>query len=264
MRGWRIVRLAALPAAGSAAGRGGLVPRRTAHAASVPPPGPGERAQGTPSMLHLVSSPAEPAPVAPSCDGPASADPLLGFAGAVAGLDALVLDAQGPELLCGLIRRGCLAAALLRGALAAASPDGSATAGPRGAGRVEACAHDLVIAAQVSAATSPEQLVRLARRTLVPSGRIVARVSEGPGSARLAQHLVRLLRLNGFIDVRTRLLARPGAGRVGAGRIVAGQPGHELLVRADLPAFALGARSWQAATALGADQAPRPLAALRA
>ena len=221
-------------------------------------------------MLHLVTSPVEAAQAAPSSGGPAAADPLLGFAGAVAGLHALVLDAAGPELLCGLIRGGCLAATSLRGGLAAPQggmsqggmfqggmfQGGTADMAPRGAGGVEACTHDLVIAAQVGPASSPEQLVRLARRTLVPSGRIVARVGEGAGAARMAQHLVRLLRLNGFIDVRTRLLARPRPGH--------SEPGHAMLVRADLPAFAVGARSWQAATALPVGHATRPLAALRA
>jgi len=155
-------------------------------------------------MLHLVStSPTPAAPLARQPDGLACDEPLLAFAEPVAGAHALVVAERGSELLCSLIRRGCLAATSLR---LAAKP--------------EAGIYDLVVAPRVTSIDCPDRLVNQAARALVPTGRFIARVIDdrvGHVSVMLAHSL----RLHGFTAVRTRIMS------------------GETLVRADQPAFGL-------------------------
>ena len=162
-------------------------------------------------MLHLVAT--SPAPVSAPGDD-AWDDSLLGFAGPVTGLNALIVAGRGPDLLCGLIRRGCLAATSLAGAAG-----------------VEACSYDLVLTPNLTAAVCPDQLIRLVRRALRPSGRLVARVADAVGGTGLAARHVRLLKLNGFMDVRTKAVPRA------------------ILLRADLPPVPPHIAAWRAAAA---------------
>lgn len=157
-------------------------------------------------MLQIASLSSAPAHrLVPPHDEAAAADLLLGFAGPVAGLSALIVAGREPDLLCSLVRHGCLAATSLRSAE-----------------HVDACTYDLVVTSQAAATDSPESLIRLARRALVPSGRLIARMVDGGGPVRLAPRYTRLLKLNGFTDVRVKVLQ------------------GEILLRADLPAFVPG------------------------
>jgi len=111
-------------------------------------------------------------------------DVLLDFAGAVAGAHALVIGERGSALLCGLIRRGSLAATLLR------SCEGT-----------EPGAYELVIAPRWTPSDRLDRLVHVARRALRPSGRLVARLSHDADGA-AALKLTSLLIENGFSAVR--------------------------------------------------------------
>jgi hypothetical protein len=102
-------------------------------------------------------------------------DPLMQAAGVIAGTHVLILGG-GPDLMCQMIRRGCLTAAALH------LTD-----------RPEAGEYDLVLAPSVRP-EEVEPLVRQARRALVPTGRLVARGQTGNATAALG----RALRLNGF------------------------------------------------------------------
>jgi hypothetical protein len=101
-------------------------------------------------------------------------DPLCRLAGDMGNARALIVAEHGLDLMCGLIRRGCLAATILR---LCDKPD--------------ADDYDVVF---VPLATSADDVVRLARRSLAPNGRLVA----GVGDATAAVALARRLRLNGF------------------------------------------------------------------
>jgi hypothetical protein len=68
---------------------------------------------------------------------------------------ALVIAERSLDLLCGLIRRGCLAATAIR---FGCKPD--------------AKDYDLVVASPGSAAFSPGRLIRQVRRALAPNGRL--------------------------------------------------------------------------------------------
>jgi len=138
----------------------------------------------------------------PSCrmDAAVGEDPLIEAAGPIAGAHILILGASGPGLLCDLIRRECLAATSLRAS-----------------DRPEAAEYDLVLAPSVTPECGLETLVRQTRRALVPTGRLVARVTNDP-AGRVSLALSRCLRLNGF--------------RVSRG----------LVLVADLPGFGLACR----------------------
>jgi hypothetical protein len=108
-------------------------------------------------------------------------DPLLRLAGETRTARALVIATQSLDLICGLLRRGCPTATVIR---PGSKPD----------------AHDysLVVASQ-AAGFQPEALVRQIRGALVPGGRLIARVPAGA----TARSFMRRLRLNGFAVTRT-------------------------------------------------------------
>lgn len=142
-------------------------------------------------------------PAAPPVpDAAPLADPLLGFAGPVAGSNALVIASDGLDLLCRLLRHGCSAATMLRPAI-----------------RPEHESYDLVLAADVTDPAQIGWLVYQVKRALVPTGRFLAAIPAASllSGEDIAGLLIRSLRLAGFVLVQSRTL-RDG-----------------LLVRADLP-----------------------------
>jgi hypothetical protein len=133
-------------------------------------------------------------------------DPLLGFAGPIAGSHALVIASNGLDLMCSLLQRGCAAATTLRPSE-----------------RAECETYDLVLAPRVVSSGQVGRLIYQAKRALVPSGRFLACVPVGLAEPDqdLAGLLVRSVRLGGFVAVRTRTLK------------------DGLIIRADLPMFGL-------------------------
>jgi hypothetical protein len=104
-------------------------------------------------------------------------DPLCRLAGDLQQAHALIAAEHGLDLMCGLIRCGCLAATVLR---PGDKPD--------------ADDYDVVFVPQVAAFPSFDHVIRLARRSLGSKGRLIAGVRDG----RAAVALARRLRLNGF------------------------------------------------------------------
>jgi hypothetical protein len=104
-------------------------------------------------------------------------DPFWRLAGELQDTRALIVAEHGLDLMCGLIRRGCLAATMLR---VGNKPDTND--------------YDVVFVPRVMALPSYDHVIRLARRSLAPNGRLIAGVSNG----REAVALARRLRLNGF------------------------------------------------------------------
>ena len=130
-----------------------------------------------------------------------SADPLLPFAGSVAGAHVLVIAPNGIDLLCGLLRQGCVAATALHLAE-----------------RPEHERYDLVLAPRIVSGACVGRLIYQAKRALVPTGRFLGCIPVGAESEQdLAGLLVRSLRLSGFVLVQTKAVATG------------------LLLRADLP-----------------------------
>jgi hypothetical protein len=157
-------------------------------------------------MLRLASTPSMPVlPLAAGTDTPE--DGLLEQVGPLAGAHVLVLGGRGAVLLGGLVRRGCLAATLLR---RNEKPDSGG--------------YDIVLVPHVADDECLDGLVHQARRALVPTGEFVARV-DGDATEFRALRLARRLRLNGLVAVRVAPLA--GAA----------------LVRASLPAFGMVGRA---------------------
>ncbi len=118
-----------------------------------------------------------------------SEDPLLDFAGPVAGSHALVISPNGLDLMCRLLRRGCAAATALRPS-----------------DRFDHESYDLVLAPRI---VQPEQVGRLifnAKRALVPTGRFLAFVPAGSADSEgdVAGLLQRSLKVGGFAAVRAR------------------------------------------------------------
>jgi hypothetical protein len=101
-------------------------------------------------------------------------DPLWRLAGDMENARVLIVAEHALDLMCGLIRRGCLAATVLH---PGDKPD--------------ADDYDVVF---IPLAPSADDVVRLGRRALAPNGRLVA----GVGNATAAVALARRLRLNGF------------------------------------------------------------------
>jgi hypothetical protein len=136
------------------------------------------------NLPMMPISAAAPLALPRPCEQADLLDPLLRLAGELRDTHALIVAEPGVELLCGLVRRGCLAATILRGGV---TP--------------EAGAFDLVLMPRIASA---EAAVRVARRSLMPGGRLVAAVRAGKPAAAL----LRRLRLNGFVGVCS--LALPG------------------------------------------------------
>jgi hypothetical protein len=104
-------------------------------------------------------------------------DPLWRLAGDLHNVRALIVAKHGLDLMCGMVRRGCLAATVLR---PGDKPD--------------ADDYNLVVVPNVSVLASVDEVIRIARRSLAPNGRLIA----GVGSPREAVAVARRLRLNGF------------------------------------------------------------------
>lgn len=113
-------------------------------------------------------------------------EPLLRLAGPLDEVHALVMAERGIDLMCALIKRGCLAATAIR---PSHKPD--------------ADGYGLVIADLTASELPPEALIRRGRAALRPGGRLIARVR----GSRHAAALARRLRLNGFRGLRTLTLA---------------------------------------------------------
>ncbi len=111
-------------------------------------------------------------------DGTDLLDPLWRLAGDMRNARALIVAKHGLDLMCGLIRRGCLAATMLR---PGEKPD--------------ADDYDVVFVPLLSSSRPADHLIRLARRSLGPNGRLIA----GVGNVKAAIALARRLRLNGFV-----------------------------------------------------------------
>jgi hypothetical protein len=109
-------------------------------------------------------------------------DPLWRLAGDLRHSQALIVARHGLDLMCGLLRRGCPAATVLR-------PGDKPDAGD----------YNLVVVPLVTALSSADAVIRLARRSLAPNGRLIA----GLGDAKAASALARRLRLNGFSALHT-------------------------------------------------------------
>ena len=106
-------------------------------------------------------------------------DPLWRLAGDLSQSRTLIVADHGLDVMCGLIRRGCLAATVLR---LGDKPD--------------ADDYNLVF---VPYLTSAEAVIQLARRSLAPNGMLVVGVQDGEAASALA----RRLRLNGFSGVHS-------------------------------------------------------------
>jgi hypothetical protein len=109
-------------------------------------------------------------------------DPLLRLAGDIKTTHTLIIADHALDLMCGLIRRGCLAATMLR---PGDTPD--------------ADDYDLVLVPYAAALLSQDDVIRLARRSLAPRGRLIVGVRNGKAATELA----RRLRLNGFTNLRS-------------------------------------------------------------
>ena len=105
-------------------------------------------------------------------------DPLWRLAGDLGNARVLIVAEHGLDLMCGLIRRGCLAATAIR---LGDKPD--------------ADDYDVVL---VPFATPADDVIRLGRRALGPNGRLIVGVS----GAKAAAAMARRLRLNGFAALR--------------------------------------------------------------
>jgi hypothetical protein len=146
--------------------------------------------------------------------GPAG-QAMLDAAEPLRGAHALVLchgGSAGLDALCGLIGRGCGAAAEL-------SPEGAMAAEPA----------EIVLVPGLRDLAAAQRAIAVARRCLLPCGRIVLQDCAGG----LAREIVRLLRAAGFTGLRTRDGAEgaiisadwPMFGLHAAGRR-AGEAGH--------------------------------------
>jgi hypothetical protein len=132
----------------------------------------------------IQTSVAAPVQAQPTNDSqePSLLDPLLRLAGPLDNTNALIVAEHGLDLMCGLIRRGCLAATILR---TGDKPD--------------AGDYNLVLVPDSSALPSGDEVIRVARRSLAPLGRLIVGVRNGKAAAGLA----RRLRLNGFTGLRS-------------------------------------------------------------
>ena len=133
--------------------------------------------------MRAVRRNREHAPVADPLEGGARA--LLDALGPVDGAHALVIGQGGLEAMCGLLRRGCVAAtevALLDRPLAEPA--------------------EIAVVASVGTLASAARAVALAWQMLIPGGRIALRDPSGL----LGRRLATLLRMQGFSAIRTRVL----------------------------------------------------------
>jgi hypothetical protein len=120
-----------------------------------------------------VAAPTQ-APLQPETQENDLLDPLWRLAGDLCASRALIVADHGLDLMCGLIRRGCLAATVLR---LGDKPDAND--------------YNVVFVPHL---TSADGVIQLARRSLAPNGMLIAGVRDGAAAIALA----RRLRLNGF------------------------------------------------------------------
>jgi hypothetical protein len=107
---------------------------------------------------------------------------MLDIAEPLQGAHALILCTAGPtalDILCGLIRRGCDAASEL-------PPDGRLSIAPT----------ELVLVPVIANLPDADRAIRMARRGLLPCGRIVLR-----SPPHLAPAIAATLRIAGFSDI---------------------------------------------------------------
>ena len=119
-----------------------------------------------------------------SPDDSRSAEPLLDFAAPVAGAHALIVARHAIDLMCALLRQGCAGAAL-----------------QQLSGKPERSECDLVIFADLTPDDPPSRVRYLAKRVLVPTGRLIARITDRQSGA-AALSLAGALRAAGFVAPR--------------------------------------------------------------
>ena len=117
--------------------------------------------------------------------------PLLRFAGPLAGSHALVIATNGLDLMCSLLRQGCVAATTLRSSERADHED-----------------YDLVLAPFVTLAAPIGALIYQAKRALRPGGRFVAFMPTSPYGAGgdPVRVLLGSVSMAGFIAVKLRIV----------------------------------------------------------
>ncbi len=112
-------------------------------------------------------------------------DTILACAGSLDGTRTFIAAEHGAELLCALIRQGCLEANCLKPGLRADHGD-----------------DDLALIPDIGCLTTAEEAIRVAHRALAPWGRVVMGVADSVGP-RHRLGLTRRPRLNGFRAIRT-------------------------------------------------------------
>ena len=107
--------------------------------------------------------------------------PLLRLSGPLHDTHVLIVAERSMDLMCRLIRYGCLAATTLR---PGEKPDYDE--------------YRLIVVPDTAAFASFDQVVQLARHVLMPRGRLIATVAD----SHAAMLAARRLRLNGFTAIR--------------------------------------------------------------
>ena len=117
--------------------------------------------------------------------------PLLRFAGPLAGSHALVIAANGLDLMCSLLRQGCVAATTLRPSERADHEE-----------------YDVVLAPRVALQAPIGALIYQAKRALRPGGRFVAFVPTSPygDGGDTVRLLLGSVSMAGFVAVQIRLV----------------------------------------------------------
>ena len=123
-----------------------------------------------------------------AADDLAGDNPLLAFAGPVAGSHALLVSGNGPDLSI-LIRSGCLAATSLK-------------LGEK----ADAGCYDLVLVPHLTSTEGLAQLISQTKRALVPTGRVAVCICGQP-VCDIANRLAHLLEANGFTAIRTSVIS---------------------------------------------------------
>jgi len=127
----------------------------------------------------IQASVAKPRPEAESAETD-FLDSFLRLAGNVFGTRVVVIANHGLEMLCALIRRGSMAATAIRPG-----------------NKSDANSSNLMLIPASTEFSSLEQLIRVARGSLMPGGRLIVGVPADAGG-QTTSPLARRLRLNGF------------------------------------------------------------------
>jgi hypothetical protein len=142
----------------------------------------------TPTKRDIMAAKALKIPAVPLSPGAAAQqrlDTILACAGNLDGARTFIAAEHGVELLCALIRQGCLEATCLKPGMKADQGD-----------------YDLVLIPDIGCLATAEEAIRVAHRALAPWGRVVMGVAD-TGAPRHGLGLTRRLRLNGFRAIRT-------------------------------------------------------------